>query len=192
MKKIRLSFFFVAIFAILVLPAQAQTTTGEAGEIAEDIRVQSAELRTIMDAADALDRIKTEALEVRNQADHLDSYANSGHQFSWQSHAARLTRIKEDVNDMALDLETLQDIEPDLLPRQKLSLYYILPDALALSSCAERAIDYMNENSNHLWKDPYKEAVSAMYSRADRIVSAAKLAESLLDAGMYLDRLALE
>ena len=191
--KLRLFLLAISIFVIFVLPVQAQTYSHsqvearQASRIAEEIRSESAVLRDIRSASDALDRIKILAMDVRDDADHLDSYL--GNRFSLESHAARLTQIKEDINDLVPDLETLEETEAALLPRQRLAMHHIFPDALVLSRNAENAIEYFNENPNRLWGDEYREAISTMYERADRIVLAAKMAESLLTVDKYLDRI---
>lgn len=140
----------------------------------------------LIQASDAFERLELFALDVRRDAATLKSFLREPTAFSPRSHASRLTRIRESVNNIADEVERLERLEPSFLPRQELAFNHIQPHLAVLVDSTSKAIDYLNTYTGIPWSTDYETYVTEIYDRADGIVQAADMAESRLNVQAYL------
>ena len=141
----------------------------------------------MLESFDVLELIELAALDARDGAATLKSFSMQPSAHSPESHAWKLNRISESVNDISDQLERLAAREEHLLPRQLLALAHIRSDLPILAANTENAIRFFNENGSERWHDDYETYVSAMYDTADGIVQAADMAERRVNVEEYLD-----
>lgn len=131
-------------------------------------------------AASVLERIEANAIEIRNHAARLQTFAREPDMVSWETHAFELNRIRTATNDMAELLGEFKDLKPAATARQNKAFNTLLPKSENLSKNVEKAIKIVNRDKSKLevGYPAYQKAVSALYDDADNVVAAVDLAES--------------
>jgi DNA repair ATPase RecN len=154
-KKLKMGFigFTVLCIAALALPASAER------------RVQDAEIQR--QVADRLGDFKSTAFKLRRQADLLQSHRNST--VSWQTHADRLTTLKDHVNQMGRSLSELEEMKPQASDSQKLAIEHARPHLVEIAQNTTRAIELLKENRGVMRFPEYGEVASDIYDHADSL-----------------------
>jgi len=132
------------------------------------------------EAASVLQRIEANAIDIRNHAARLQTFARQPQMVSWETHAFEISRIRHATNDMAELLGDFKDLKPYATKRQNKAFNVLVSKAEILSDNAEKAIKIVNQEKEKLVvpHPEYEKAVSALYDDADNIVAAVGLAES--------------
>lgn len=134
--------------------------------------------------SDLLSEAKTQAVKLNDDADEMASFTRS--ELSWQSHAAAIDRIKEDVNAMNRQLTKLQEARDRALPWQKTAIDRMLPLMRELSFNTTAVIEHLNSHPRDLRADSYKDYLEANADAASRLAS---LIGDFVDYGKTKDRL---
>lgn len=107
---------------------------------------------------------KAEAVELKSDAEDLDSFAKS--RLSWESHARKIEMIKEHVNNTGKILAKLKDAESSGAPWQQTAVQRIEPLLKELAANTETTINYLNENRSKIHFTEFKDYLKANYELA--------------------------
>ncbi|HXJ89085.1 MAG TPA: hypothetical protein VMS18_19870 [Candidatus Binatia bacterium] len=118
--------------------------------------------------AKELVELKRAAFQARDQADILNSFTPNK-QLSWQSHAARLSVLRDHVNEMGRSLAELEAMKPMANQTQTLAVENARPHLVSVASNLTDAIDLVNENRRNVYWSDYGKAVRDVYSHADAL-----------------------
>jgi hypothetical protein len=131
----------------------APSLKAEAGDSAEITRL--------------LAEAKTEAVELKNDADHMHSFTNS--RMSWESYAGKAEMIKEHVNKTGQLLAKLKDAESEGAPWQQTAVQRIEPLLKELAGNVESTITYLNANPAKIHFSAFKDYVKANYELSSEL-----------------------
>ncbi len=106
------------------------------------------------------------ALLAETDADRLDSYTRSS--LAWQTHAAQLTAIKENVNELGKIHKQLSDLRPEGSPWQQEAIDRIEPLLRDMADNLTATINHLNEHKNQVNMQPYRDYAHANYELASR------------------------
>ena len=111
--------------------------------------------------------VKTEAVELRHDAEELEMFTHSNH--SWQSNTTKIGKIKEHVNNAGQLLSKLENTRPEASPWQEQAIDHITPLLKELASSVTSTIDYFNQRPALLRGGPYAEYADANYALASNL-----------------------
>jgi hypothetical protein len=114
-----------------------------------------------------LEDVKTEAIQLRHDADELKSYTHST--LSWQSHAARVEEIKRHVNNAGKLLSKLDSARASASPWQQQAIDRIGPLLKELASNVESTIEHLNQKPRLLQTGSYVDYAAANYDLASNL-----------------------
>jgi hypothetical protein len=123
-------------------------------------------------AKKTLDRAQSSALVVAGEADELKRVSNSMLSPNW--HVDKLTALKVEVNGMSREISSLQAQRDSLSPRERHALDEVLPLLQATAANTESAIEYFNENRDHLWMETYRDYAERVWQGSDQIAKILK------------------
>jgi hypothetical protein len=126
--------------------------------------------QTVRDSSEVsrfLSEVKTEAVQLRHDADELKSFTRSS--LTWQSHAAKVEEIKAHINKAGELLTKLENTKGTASPWQQQAIERITPMLKELASNTESTIDHLNQRPKLLHTGPYKEYVDANYEVASSL-----------------------
>ncbi|HTT24934.1 MAG TPA: hypothetical protein VMG82_38825, partial [Candidatus Sulfotelmatobacter sp.] len=106
---------------------------------------------------------------VSGSDNHPKGVAAANKQLSWRSHAARLSVLRDHVNEMGRSLAELEAMKPMANQTQTLAIENARPHLVSVASNLTDAIDLVNENRWNVYWSDYGEAVRDVYSHADAL-----------------------
>lgn len=140
--------------ALLIVASAFVATTSYGAQSATDSKEVSALL------SDA----KTEAIQLRSDADQLKAFTQSS--LSWQSHASKVSEIKEHVNQNGRLLTDLENARAEGSSWQQQAIDQIRPLLEELAANVESTIDHLNQRPKLLQTGPYADYAAANYELA--------------------------
>jgi|SRR5664279_3694361 hypothetical protein len=105
--------------------------------------------------------------QLDTDADQLHSLTNS--RLHWQTHASRLTTVKDHVNRIGDQLEVLQTMRLSAAPWQQEAIDSLVPAASQVAGHTTSAIDHLNESSQRLWAPDYIDHLRAIAALSDHM-----------------------
>jgi hypothetical protein len=102
-----------------------------------------------------LAEIKKETAELNLRADTLGNFAGSP-QYSWQSHAHYLNRVKDNINAVGKRTAELQQIRYAVLPWQQQAITEVTFHAAKVAASTQAAIVYLNKNQGRYFVPEYR------------------------------------
>lgn len=128
---------FGPVRPVLADTIQARTSTLE---MEKPITAELKELRGLMN-------------ELNRDAHPLQTLVHSG--YHWESHASQLNQIKDHVNRLGNQLESLQNMRFSAASWQQEAIDSVAPVAVEVADRTNAAIEHLNENQQHLWAPQY-------------------------------------
>jgi hypothetical protein len=116
-------------------------------------------------ASTLLAQIKAEAAGLRRNAETLGTFA-SNFQYSWQSHANYLDRVKGHINAVGERTAELQRIRHAVLPWQQQAITEVTSHAAQVAASTQAAILYLNENRRWLFAPEYRDHLTTIEDRS--------------------------
>jgi hypothetical protein len=113
-----------------------------------------------------LAEIQREAAQLGPHAETLGTFARNP-QYSWQSHAFYLERVKGHINAVGERTAELQQIRDSVLPWQLQAISELVPHAAQVAASTQAAIMHLRENQNRLFVSEYREHLTTVADRAD-------------------------
>jgi hyperosmotically inducible periplasmic protein len=115
-----------------------------------------------------LKQISSNAAIASRHGEKLDSFARSGSQLQYQTHAAELMAAKNAINAMGSDFGQLQELRRSALPWQQTVIDRIEPVLVGLAGHATEAIERLNEDRRKLPSQTYRDSVQNLYAYAQQ------------------------
>jgi len=131
-----------------------------------------------------LSEAKTQAFQLNEDAGMMESFTYS--ELGWESHAAAITKIKDDVNAMGRTLTKLDEARTTALPWQKTPIDQITPLLKEMTLNTTAVIEHLNKNPRDLRAEAYKDYLEA---NADGASHLASLIGDFVDYGKTKERL---
>jgi len=125
-----------------------------------------------------LSQAKSEAIELRDDADNMATYARS--RLSWASFAGKVNEIKEHVNETGKLLAKLEQARATGSLWQQEAIDHITPVLRELAAATESTIDHLNNNKTLVHTRDFREHCSVNYDLAEKL---AKLVGDFVDYG---------
>src|SRR4029077_3203398 len=116
-------------------------------------------------ASTLLAQIKAEAAGLRRNAETLGTFA-SNFQYSWQSHANYLDRVKGHINAVGERTAELQRIRHAVLPWQQQAITEVTTHAVQVAASTQAAIVHLRENQNRLFASEYRNHLTRIADRS--------------------------
>jgi hypothetical protein len=117
-------------------------------------------------ASTLLAEIQEEAAQLGPHADTLGSIAWNP-QYSWQSHAFYLERVKGHINAVGERTAELQRIRDSVLPWQQQAISEVTSHAAQVAASTQAAIMHLRENQNRLFVSEYRGHLTTLADSAD-------------------------
>jgi hypothetical protein len=128
-------------------------------------------------ASSLLAEIRAEGAGLRLNAETLGTFAWSP-QFSWQSHAFYLEKVKGHINAVGERLAELQQIRHAVLPWQQQAIAEVTSHAAQVAASTQAAIVHLRENQNRLFVPEYRDHLRTI---ADRSGNMKQTVDKFLD-----------
>ncbi|MGO8814242.1 MAG: hypothetical protein ACLQVG_06175 [Terriglobia bacterium] len=138
-------------------------------------------------AKKTLQRAQASAAAAAGEADQLRRVSNSMCSPDW--HVEKLTALKGEVNRMSREMSNLRAQRDSLSPWEQHALDEVLPLLQATAVNTESAIEYFNENRDHLWMETYRDYTDRVWKDSDqmaRILRNYLKSDRLLDQEVYV------
>jgi hypothetical protein len=136
-------------------------------------------------ASTLLTEIQKETAQLRRHADTLGGFARNP-QYSWQSHASYLERVKGHINAVGERIVELQRIRHAVLPWQQQAITQVTSDAAPVAASTQAAILHLQENRNYLFAPEYLDHLTTI---ADRSEDMKQTVDKYLDYGKTQQKL---
>jgi len=104
------------------------------------------------EVTDLLSQAKTQAIQLRNDADDMEAFTRSN--VSWESHASKITEIKQDVNKVGETVTKLNQAQGSASAWQKTAIERITPLLQELAANTEAIINHLNREQGRLLNTP--------------------------------------
>ncbi len=128
-------------------------------------------------ASTLLAQIQAEAAGLRPNAEALGTFA-SNPQYSWQSHASYLDRVKSHINAVGERTAELQRIRHAVLPWQQQAITQVTSHAAQVATSTQAAILYLKENQRWLFVSDYRDHLTTI---ADSSADMKQTVDKFLD-----------
>jgi hypothetical protein len=131
-----------------------------------------ADLAKETQAKKTLKRAQASAAMAADEADELRRNANS--MFSPDWHVDKLTALKSKVNRMSWEISKLRVQRDSLPPWEQHAVDEVMPLLQATAVDTESAIEYFNENRDHLWMKTYRDYADRVWQGSDQVAKILK------------------
>lgn len=101
-------------------------------------------------ARETLGDIGRTAATVAREAEEVEQMSHDN-RLGWQSHAAYLNRIKEDMNQIGREVAQLESEQESLAPWEREALVRTVPVLKDAAENTDRAIQFLNGNLTNVW-----------------------------------------
>jgi hypothetical protein len=116
-------------------------------------------------ASTLLAEIQKEAAQLGPHAETLGTFARNP-QYSWQSHAFYLERVKGHINAVGERTAELQQIRDSVLLWQQQAISEVTSHAAQVAASTQAAIAHLRENQNRLFVSEYRDHLTTVADRA--------------------------
>ncbi len=117
-----------------------------------------------------LSEVKAEAIALERDCDEITIWA-SARQLSWESHARKLTLIREHINRAGQLLTQLHDARDTASPWQQQAIDRIYPLLKELADNTEMTINHFKDNKDHIHFSAYADYAKAGYDLAQELAA---------------------
>ena len=157
--QINLKWMMAALLAVAVL-ATGSVFASPPGPSPESSAYLSERASTL------LAEIQEEAAQLGLHAETLGTFARHP-QYSWQSHAFYLERVKGHINAVGERTAQLQQISNSVLPWQQQAISEVTSHAAQVAASTQAAIVHLRENQNRLFVSEYRGHLTTVADSAD-------------------------
>jgi len=116
-------------------------------------------------ASELLSEIQREGAGLMRHAETLGTFSRNP-QFTWQSHAHYLDRVKGHINAVGERTAELQRIRYAVLPWQQQAITDVTAHAAQVAASTNAAIIHLRENQNRLFVTEYRDHLSTIEDRS--------------------------
>lgn len=136
------------------------------------------------EASDLLAQVQMFSDKVRTDSDTLASFSRSN--LSFESHASRLSSVRDHINQIGTRLTRLQQIKHVTAPWQQRAIGEVVPVAAQIAAHTEAAIEHLNENQRYLFAPAYLNHLEAL---AEHAATMDTLLDKYMDLGQTQQKL---
>lgn len=127
---------------------------------------------------------KTQSYAISVDASILESYTRQP-SLNWSTHAAEVSRMKNDINTAAKTVTALSAAKAQAVPWQATAIDRIIPYLQEIAADTTAAIEYLNKNQSRLTAKEYKDYIS---ENANTSQELATLISNFVDYGNHKNR----
>ena len=142
------------------------------------------------DVSNQLAFFKLTALDMRTQADRLDSMTPS-RQLDWRTHAQSLETLKAQVNQLGRTLASLEELKSQANQGQRMAIENARPHLVIVAQEVTRAIDLLSDDRQSVYQLPYSGTVSNLHNHASTLYETVDTIMDYEDARIRLVNLDL-
>jgi len=140
---------------------------------------------------DMLADFESKAIEARRDAAMLESKRRNP-QLSWQTHADKLSVMKQHINEMGKMLAELEGMKSKATLFQEKAIEAARPPLEDMAQRVEKGINWLNEDRRSISKTEYKDNLHGLWSDADKLYRNVDTIIDYHEARMRLHELAEE
>jgi uncharacterized surface protein with fasciclin (FAS1) repeats len=140
---------------------------------------------------DMLADFESKAIETRRDAAMLESKRRN-QQLSWQTHADKLSVMKEHINEMGKMLAELEGMKSKATLFQEKAIEAARPHLEDMAQRVEKGINWINEDRRSITKAEYKDNLHGIWNDADQLYRNVDTIIDYHEARMRLHELAEE
>jgi hypothetical protein len=140
---------------------------------------------------DMLADFESKAIETRRDAAMLESKRRNP-QLNWQTHADKLSVMKQHINEMGKMLAELEGMKSKATVFQEKAIETARPPLEDLAQRVEKGINWINEDRRSITKAEYKDNLHGIWSSADQLYRNVDTIIDYHEARMRLHELAEE
>ena len=140
---------------------------------------------------DMLADFESKAIETRRDAAMLESKRRNP-QLNWQTHADKLSVMKQHINEMGKMLAELEGMKSKATVFQEKAIETARPHLEDLAQRVEKGINWINEDRRSITKAEYKDNLHGIWSSADQLYRNVDTIIDYHEARMRLHELAEE
>ncbi len=149
------------------------------------------EISQVSKIDEMLAAFESKAIETRRDASILESKRRN-HQLSWQTHADKLSTMKEHINEMGKMLVELESMKPKATLFQEKAIDAARPHLEDMAQRVEKGINWINEDRRSIAKAEYRDNLHGIWSSADELYRHVDTIIDYHEARMRLQELAEE
>lgn len=123
-------------------------------------------------AMQTLKEVQQLAAAVADAAEQLGTFANP--EFNADTHLDKLRVLKSKINQMGQQIHSLEAGRDALAPWEQQAVDNVMPLLQAAAGNAENAIEYFNNNRNHLWTATYRDYTNSVWQDSSQISKTLK------------------
>jgi uncharacterized surface protein with fasciclin (FAS1) repeats len=140
---------------------------------------------------DMLADFESKAIETRRDAAMLESKRRN-QQLSWQTHADKLSVMKQHINEMGKMLAELEGMKSKATLFQEKAIEAARPHLQDMAERVEKGINWLNEDRRSISKTEYRDNLHGIWSSADQLYRNVDAIIDYHEARMRLHELAEE
>jgi len=118
------------------------------------------------ETSNLLQQLESDALTVKNVADHLRALTRDPFVTDWQDDGDQLVKIRSQVNDMDKLLAELRTNQSADLPWQQKAIQSIAPSVVNLTDTTEAAVVSLNQNQGDVYQSNVYGLSQDLYNQA--------------------------
>jgi signal transduction histidine kinase len=118
-----------------------------------------------------LAEIQKETAALGPHTDTLGTFARNP-EYSWQSHAFYLDRVKDHINVIGERTAELQQIRYAILPWQEQAITEVTSHAAQVAASTQAAIVYLNQNQGRHFVPEYRDHLTTIADSSDDLTQA--------------------
>ena len=149
------------------------------------------EISQVSKIDDMLAQFESKAIETRRDAAMLESKRRTK-QLSWQTHADKLSVMKQHINEMGKMLSELEAMKPKATLFQEKAIEAARPHLEDLAQRVQKAITWVNEDRNSISKTEYRDNLHGIWVSSDALYKDVDTVIDYHEARMRLHELAEE
>ncbi len=111
---------------------------------------------------------RAKAYDVESRSNTVAQNAENRY-ISWQSHAADLNAIREDINTMGHELARLEELRDSATPLERVAIDRSAPLLKEMASNTSDAIRFLNNSSQTLWQRGYRKDAEGLAEEGTKI-----------------------
>jgi uncharacterized surface protein with fasciclin (FAS1) repeats len=117
---------------------------------------------------DMLAQFESKAIETRRDAAMLESKRRN-RQLGWESHASKLSIMKEHINEMGKMLAELEGMKPKATLFQEKAIEAARPHLEDMARRVENALNWLNEDRRSIAKAEYRDNLHGIWVSSDAL-----------------------
>lgn len=146
------------VYPLLALGALLMTGMAAAAQTADSAKITA-----------LLQHAKEHAAQANTNAERIESYTRSN--TTWESHATQITFMKENINELGMDIGDLSAAREEGSPWQQEAIDDIEPLLRSMADHLSAMIKHLSDNQSQVHMPPYKNYARANYEFSQKLLA---------------------